>query len=187
MCGILSSWVFPFDGNLPPQKLIRSIVIPLASLNSCALRIYKIQMGIILSRNHFPLSRFPLDGNRALRPTKSLRIGTSGGSSHIDRNRNSSTSSARRVTLPLFRFWSSLPWLKILIAVLCFVMAIIMFTIACFYENELKIQGIFLDYATMYLDEHPTTFIYIPLYLIFTLGMVALTVWQHCCFISYTS
>lgn len=36
----------------------------------------------------------------------------------------------------------------------------------------------------MYLNEHKELYLYIPLFLIFSVGLVALITWQHACFIS---
>lgn len=41
-----------------------------------------------------------------------------------------------------------------------------------------------LDYARRFLSENPYTFLYIPVYLLFTLGLIALFVFQHCAFSS---
>ena len=55
---------------------------------------------------------------------------------------------------------------------------------ACVYKNSLKNQGFFLQYAVKFLTEHPFTFIYIPVFMILAIGLVALIVWQHSCFAS---
>lgn len=54
----------------------------------------------------------------------------------------------------------------------------------CWWANERKFQGIFLEYAKRFLSEKPDTFLYIPAFMIMAIGLVALTVWQHCCFTS---
>lgn len=41
-----------------------------------------------------------------------------------------------------------------------------------------------LDYAKKFLFERPITFLYIPVFILFTIGLIALFVWQHCCFSS---
>jgi hypothetical protein len=52
------------------------------------------------------------------------------------------------------------------------------------YSNEIKMHSIFVEYAVHYLNQNYATFLYIPLFLIFMAGLVALCVWQHCCFSS---
>ena len=54
----------------------------------------------------------------------------------------------------------------------------------CVYANSIKIQGLFLDYSVRFLSRHPSTYIYLPLHIAFMVGLVALIVWQHCCFTS---
>ena len=54
----------------------------------------------------------------------------------------------------------------------------------CMYSNEVKFQGIFLDYATKFLNHNPFVFLYIPIYLLFTAGLIALITWQQACFSS---
>ena len=72
--------------------------------------------------------------------------------------------------------------LKIFVAVVCFILFIILIAMFCVYKNEIKNQGFFLQYATRFLNEHPLTFLYIPVFMILAIGLVALIVWQHCCF-----
>lgn len=54
----------------------------------------------------------------------------------------------------------------------------------CLYANQIKLQGLFLDYAGRFLNKNPATIVYLPIYLIFMTGLVALIVWQHCCYSS---
>ena len=81
-------------------------------------------------------------------------------------------------------FWSHNNGLKIFVAVFCFLLAIILIVMLCYYSNELKFQGLFLNYAKRFLSEKPDTFAYIPVFMLLTLGLFALIVWQHCCFSS---
>jgi hypothetical protein len=73
---------------------------------------------------------------------------------------------------------------KIIIAVVCFLLAIIIFSMFWFYSNELRLQGIFLDYACRFLHDASGTFAYIPLFLLLTAGLIALFVFQHLAFSS---
>lgn len=84
----------------------------------------------------------------------------------------------------LFSFFSNNNGLKIFAAVVCFLLAIILIAMLCWWANERKFQGIFLDYAKRFLSERPDTFLYIPIFMLLGLGLVALIVWQHCCFSS---
>lgn len=82
-------------------------------------------------------------------------------------------------------FWNGGHWLKIAVAVFCFLLAILLLIMICMYSSELKFQGIMLDYAVRFLNQNPNTFAYIPLYLLFTVGLFALIYWQQSCFNSW--
>ena len=70
------------------------------------------------------------------------------------------------------------------VAVTCFVLAIILFSMFFFYSNALRIQSIFLDYARFFLHEIRGTFAYIFIYLICLAGFIALITFQHVAFSS---
>ena len=82
------------------------------------------------------------------------------------------------------RFWSNNLALKIIFAVLCFLVAIILIAMLCFWANERKFQGLILDYGKKFLTERPLTFFYIPVFILLAIGLIALIVWQHSCFAS---
>jgi len=52
------------------------------------------------------------------------------------------------------------------------------------YANERKFQGLMLDYGKRFLTERPLTFFYIPFFMLLAFGLLALFIWQHCCFSS---
>lgn len=74
---------------------------------------------------------------------------------------------------------------SIVLGVLLIVLALILIVMLCMYSNEIKFQGYMLEYAVKFLNQNPHTFIYIPIFLLFHIGLVALVLWQHCCFVSY--
>jgi hypothetical protein len=74
-----------------------------------------------------------------------------------------------------------------LIAITAFVLAIIIAVMGIYYGNEAKLQGFFLAYANRFLVENPYTFLYIPIYIILCIGLVALFIFQHCAFSSKNS
>lgn len=80
-----------------------------------------------------------------------------------------------------FNFGST--W-KYIIAGISFALAIIIFCMFWFYSNELRLQGIFLDYARTFLHDCTGTFAYIPLFLVLMAAFVALIVFQHLAFSS---
>ncbi len=75
--------------------------------------------------------------------------------------------------------------MKIITAVVCFVLAILLTVMLCMYSSEVKFQGIMLEYSVRFLNENPCTFTYVPLYLLFTAGLFALIFWQQACFSSW--
>jgi len=42
-----------------------------------------------------------------------------------------------------------------------------------------------LEYAVKFLNQNPHAFIYIPVFILFHIGLVALILWQHSCFSSF--
>ena len=82
----------------------------------------------------------------------------------------------------IFRYWWEVKGLKIIIAVVCFLLALIVATMICMYGNETRTKGIFLEYAVQFLNAHTSTYAYIPVFLCLSIGLVALFIWQHCCF-----
>lgn len=66
-------------------------------------------------------------------------------------------------------YWGRHPIQKIIAAVLCFLMFIIFVAMICCYKNELRLQGIFLDYARRFLNEHPNTYLYILFFMVLAL------------------
>lgn len=56
-----------------------------------------------------------------------------------------------------------------------------------FWANERKFQGLMLDYGKKFLTERPLSFLYIPFFMLLATGLLALFVWQHCCFSSVFS
>ena len=69
-------------------------------------------------------------------------------------------------------------------SIVCFILALIIIVMFFMYSNEKHFQRLFLHYAGLFLSENPFVLLYIPLFLLLTLGLVALIVWQHCCFTS---
>lgn len=53
-----------------------------------------------------------------------------------------------------------------------------------FYRNQLRLEATFLEYTRRYLHEVASNYAYILLFLIFTAGLFALFIFQHCAFSS---
>ena len=48
-----------------------------------------------------------------------------------------------------------------------------------FYSNQIKLQGIFLEYARRFLLDWVMVYAYIPLFIFFMAGLIALFMFQH--------
>lgn len=70
-------------------------------------------------------------------------------------------------------------------AILLIILALILVVMLCLYSNEIKFQGYMLEYAVKFLNQNPHSFVYIPVFILFHIGLVALILWQHSCFSSY--
>lgn len=74
-----------------------------------------------------------------------------------------------------------------MIAVICFVLALVLLIMLLLYSNSLKFQGLFLHYGTRFLGKHLSNAVYLILHLIFMTGLLALFIWQYSCFASINS
>ena len=73
-------------------------------------------------------------------------------------------------------------WLRILLAVLAVLIAVVLIVDLCLYRNELRFQGIMLKYASRFLSENPSNFVYLLFFLLLMVGLFALFLFQHICF-----
>lgn len=64
-------------------------------------------------------------------------------------------------------------------------LAFVLVVMLCLYSNEVKFQGYMLEYATKFLDQNTHTFLYLPFFIIFHIGLVLLVVFQHFSFSSH--
>lgn len=83
----------------------------------------------------------------------------------------------------IFSFLSNLG-VKILLLVIVVGLALIVIVMAVFYRHALRLQGIFLDYSRRFLAEKVGVFAYIPVFMLLTLGLFALFLFQHAGFSS---
>lgn len=74
--------------------------------------------------------------------------------------------------------------MKLIIAILCFLLALFVIMMLCFYRKEVKVYEIFVDYAVHHLKSNPKTYLYIPVFILLSIGLVALITWQHFCYVS---
>lgn len=74
---------------------------------------------------------------------------------------------------------------SIVFGVFLILLALILIVMLCMYSNEVKFQGYMLEYSVKFLNQNPHAFIYIPVFFLFHVGLVALILWQHSCYSSY--
>lgn len=74
---------------------------------------------------------------------------------------------------------------SIIFGVFLILLAIVLLIMLCMYSNEVKFQGYMLEYSVKFLNQNPHAFVYIPVFFLFHVGLVALILWQHSCYSSY--
>lgn len=75
--------------------------------------------------------------------------------------------------------WGDAGIWRILIAIFCIFFAILFFVMLFLYRRRIKIAGVLLHYAAKFLGERPINFIYIPIFLLLTVGLIILCVFQY--------
>ena len=55
-----------------------------------------------------------------------------------------------------------------------------------FYPKAMRLQAIFLEYAKRFFVENYYVLIYVPIFMLLTVGLIALCLFQHCAFSSKT-
>ncbi|MCB0368407.1 MAG: hypothetical protein KDD45_02950 [Bdellovibrionales bacterium] len=64
---------------------------------------------------------------------------------------------------------------------------IIVIVMGWVYRNEVRLQGMFLEWARMFLHDWIAVYAYIPLFMLLMAGLIALTMFQHLAFSSHYS
>lgn len=83
-------------------------------------------------------------------------------------------------------FFSANHGLKIAFLVVVFVLALIIACMWIFYPKAMRLQAIFLEYAKRFFVENYYVLIYVPIFMLLTVGLIALCLFQHCAFSSKT-
>ena len=68
---------------------------------------------------------------------------------------------------------------RIIIAVFCIFFAIFFFVMLCIYKRRIKIAGVLLRYAAKFLAERAINFVYIPIFIALTIGLIVLCIFQY--------
>lgn len=79
------------------------------------------------------------------------------------------------------RIFDPIGWNVVFGIVLIIVALMFIIYMAC-YRKELELCGIFMQHAAKFLKETPIVFLYIPLFLLLTFGLIVLIIWQYIAF-----
>ena len=71
---------------------------------------------------------------------------------------------------------------NIIIGIVLIIIAILQLVFLCCQSKEIELASIFLFYSNTFLKEKCILFAYIPLFMLFSLGLVVLCVWQFIAF-----
>lgn len=81
--------------------------------------------------------------------------------------------------------WSKLGYLAYVFGGILAVLAFILIVMLCLYSNEVKFQGYMLEYSVQFLNQNTHTFLYIPFFIVFNIGLVLLVLFQYFTFASH--
>jgi hypothetical protein len=71
---------------------------------------------------------------------------------------------------------------NIIIGIALIIVAVSILIFYFCYQREIKLSSIFMYYANQFLKENFALFAYIPLFLVFSFGLVVLCIWQYVAF-----
>lgn len=74
--------------------------------------------------------------------------------------------------------------IKVTVLVVVALLIVIFVVMLVMYKKALTLQGIFLDYSRKFIEANSHVFFYIPLFILLTIGLVALFLFQHAAFAS---
>ena len=75
---------------------------------------------------------------------------------------------------------------RIIVGIVLIGFAILFFLMLFMYRRRIKIAGVLLSYASKFLGERPVNFIYIPIFLALTIGLLILCVFQYLAYSSHS-
>ena len=79
--------------------------------------------------------------------------------------------------------WNQTAW-RIITAVVLIIFGIFFLAMVILYRRRIKIVGVLLHYASNFLGSQPANFLYIPVFLILSVGLLVLCLFQYLCFSS---
>jgi hypothetical protein len=81
--------------------------------------------------------------------------------------------------------WTKLGYLTYAFGGCLFILAFILVVMLCMYSNQVKFQGYMLEYAVKFLHQNTHTFLYLPFFILFHLGLNLLILYQYASFSSH--
>lgn len=79
--------------------------------------------------------------------------------------------------------WEGSAW-RIVLGSVLIVLGVFFFTMLILYRRRVKITGVLLHYAANFLNFQPINFIFIPIFLVLSVGLIILCLFQYLCFSS---
>ena len=123
-----------------------------------------------------------LDGRGAAGPPRHAQSGGSDGYPGTASHHRLLLSGPQPVFLPLYRLFANHNWSRYVIAGVAVLAIVVLVCYLLLYGNELRFQGLMLKLGTSFLAEKWTVFLFIPLFLLFSAGLVALIFFQQVAF-----
>jgi hypothetical protein len=87
-----------------------------------------------------------------------------------------------KVRFYLISAWNNYPRLKVLLGLLFLLLAVSIIVMTFIYRKHLQLCGVLIKYATRFLADSFCVYFYIPMFLIMTIGLITLCVWQYVAF-----
>ena len=75
--------------------------------------------------------------------------------------------------------WEGAGFWRIVIGVVLVLFAVLFFVMLFMYRRRIKIAGVLLHHSGKFLSERPLNFIYIPAFLLLTVGLIILCLFQY--------
>lgn len=74
--------------------------------------------------------------------------------------------------------------MRIILGVLLIIFAVFFFVMLCTFRKRIKVAGILLTYSAKFLAAKPINFIFIPIFLALTVGLIVLSMFEYLAFSS---
>lgn len=75
---------------------------------------------------------------------------------------------------------------KLAVGITLLIMAVLFACFLCFYRKRNRLTAVFIDWATKLTKERLSYFLYIFLFIVFTIGLIVLCLFQHLAYLSHS-